>query len=67
MDSQMANDILDEIEALLRRMLMLATRAAEDDCSDAERAALQRRMAGLRRELDQAAEMLQQDGPPSES
>jgi len=49
---------LDEIEALLRRMQMLAERSAEDGCGGAERVRLQKRLTELRRQLDAVADRL---------
>ncbi len=49
---------LDEIEARLDRMWMLAARAAGEDCTDRERRALQEMLSRLRRELDEHADRL---------
>lgn len=59
MDQETTLDTLDEIEALLRRMELLAARAAEDDCGELSRVLLQRRLEALRRELDRTADRLQ--------
>ena len=49
---QNANEALDHIEAILRELLWMSARAASDECSDAERAALQRDFAALREKAD---------------
>lgn len=53
---------LDEIELLLREMYALASRAAEDQCEDWERLALQERLEALMELVDNAADRWQGQG-----
>jgi len=52
---------LDEIDVLLREMYALAERAAQDECEDDERLALQERLDALRELVDNAADRLEEE------
>ena len=61
---QAAEDSAAEIEARLRRMLVLSEIAAEDGAAD--RAGLQRELERLRREIDRIADDVDHLCPPME-
>ncbi len=58
LDNVMAIASLDEITLLLKQMLALASRAAEDSCTDGERVQLQREFNILRDKIDKVADSI---------
>lgn len=62
MELQLAMDMLDEVQGLLEQMYDLAVRAAEDDCTDEERHALQGRLIILRERIDETVDAYQRLG-----
>ena len=56
MDIDLVANMLDEVQALLEEMLELASRAAEDECTDEERNDLQRRLLILRERIDETVD-----------
>ncbi|MBR3560424.1 MAG: hypothetical protein IKN81_02680 [Oscillospiraceae bacterium] len=62
MDMIFAEAMLDEVQELLEAMLDLAQRAVEDDCTDAERDGLQRRLVTLRERIDETVDAYEKMG-----
>ncbi len=56
LDRVQAITALDEIEATLWKMMELAGRSAEESCTDAERALLQKKLERLRQKIDAIAD-----------
>ena len=56
MDLDLAEKMLDEVQGLLEEMYELAVRAAEDDCTDDERYALQGRLIILKERIDETVD-----------
>ncbi len=56
LDRVQAITALDEIEATLWRMMELAKQSAEESCTDAERALLQKKLERLRQKIDAIAD-----------
>ncbi len=62
MNAQEAEYGLDKIEVLLRQMLALAERAAEDTCTDRQRQTLQKGLDLLRAQINWTADQFKQEG-----
>jgi len=56
LDRVQAITALDEIEATLWKMMELARTSAEESCTDAERALLQKKLERLRQKIDAIAD-----------
>ena len=56
MEIDLAVSMLDEVQGLLEEMYELASRAAEDDCTDEERDDLQRQLITLRERIDETVD-----------
>lgn len=56
MDATLLEAMLDEVQSMLEEMYELAERAAEDDCTDAERNGLQGRLMILRERIDETVD-----------
>lgn len=53
LEIELASAMLGEVQELLEEMLELASRAAEDDCTDEERSYLQGRLMVIRDRIDE--------------
>lgn len=56
MDATLVEAMLDEVQSMLEEMYELAERAAQDDCTDAERGELQGRLMVLRERIDETVD-----------
>ena len=56
MDVTLMEAMLDEVQSMLEEMYGLAERAAQDDCTDAERDVLQGRLTALRERIDETVD-----------
>ena len=55
-DATMVEAMLDEVQSMLEEMYELAERAAQDDCTDAERDRFQGRLMVLRERIDETVD-----------
>ena len=55
-DATLVEAMLDEVQSMLEAMYELAERAAQDDCTDAERDELQGRLMTLRERIDETVD-----------
>lgn len=62
MDPIFAEAMLDEVQELLESMLELASRAAENDCTDEERDKLQGQLIVLRERIDSTVDAYEKLG-----
>ena len=56
MEATLMEAMLDEVQSMLEEMYEMAERAAEDDCTDAERDKLQGRLTALRERIDETVD-----------